>query len=139
MAARGRTISTAGAGRDKVSYEFANADTRIGVFVTSGLDGRLRAVGGDADGNVISNVEEIVNTAFNDVLETSLLATGDSNHNTLEGRGGNDTLTGAANRNDYLIGGPGGDTIDGGFDEPRPGDPAPDGNAANVVDAASYI
>ena len=30
-----------GSGRDKVGSEFANADTRIGVFVTSGLDGRL--------------------------------------------------------------------------------------------------
>jgi hypothetical protein len=51
----------------------------------------------------------------------------------LDGRGGNDTLTGAADRNDLLIGGAGKDTIDGGIDND------PSGNAPGVRDGTSYL
>ena len=122
------------AGRDRVSYEFANSDSRIGVTMFAGLDARLRVAGGDADGDVLSNIEEIIGTAYDDVLQANQMSAGLGDYNTLDGRGGDDTLTGAANRDDYLLGGAGADTIDGGLD-----DGAFDGNAPDIVDGTSYL
>ena len=61
------------------------------VLVTTG-------VGGDAQGDVVANVEVVVGSNFNDLI------TGTNVNETLQGGLGNDTL----------IGGGGGDVLDGG-------------------------
>ena len=123
-----------GAGRDKVSYEFANADSKLGILMYKGLDGKLHAVGGDASGDVLANIEDIIGSNFKDILQANDLPAEAGSYNTLEGLGGDDVLTGASSRNDYLLGGAGGDWIDGGIDAGFF-----DGNDPNVIDGTSYL
>ena len=86
-----------GAGADWVSYQGSNA----GVTV----DLRNNTVsGGDAEGDVIANMENITGTKYRDVLK------GDSGANTLQGLDGNDELEGGGGA-DRLDGGEGIDWI----------------------------
>jgi Ca2+-binding RTX toxin-like protein len=73
--------------------------------------------GGDAAGDVLSNIDNLIGSDHNDTL------TGDAGNNKLEGGNGDDTLNGGdgadsltgGNGNDVLIGGAGSDTLDGGI------------------------
>src|SRR5262245_54583262 len=60
-----------GAGHDKVSYEFANADSKLGILMYKGLDGKLHVVNGDASGDTLANIEDIIGTNFKDILQRS--------------------------------------------------------------------
>jgi Ca2+-binding RTX toxin-like protein len=84
-----------GSGSDTASY------TGSGVAVTVGLDAGT-GLGGDAQGDTLTGIENLIGSAFNDKL------TGDGNDNVLTGGAGNDTLTGGAG-NDTLNGGAGTD------------------------------
>lgn len=65
------------------------------------------ASGGDAEGDQLSNIENLVGSGLGDTL------TGDDGANSLQGEGGNDTLRGGLG-DDELSGGTGADTLDGG-------------------------
>lgn len=85
-----------GAGNDTADYR--SSSLAITVNLASGV-----ATGGDATGDVFSSIENVIGTAFNDVI------TGNGADNRLEGGDGNDTLDGGAGA-DLLIGGLGNDT-----------------------------
>ena len=97
----------------------AGADTLVGGdgADTADYSGSVAAVavdlgagtgrGGDAEGDALSGVENLVGSGQGDSL------TGDASANLIEGRDGNDTLSGAAG-NDILLGGAGNDRLDGG-------------------------
>jgi glucose/arabinose dehydrogenase len=95
----GADALTGHGGIDTADYSSSSA----GVNVTLGGSG----TGGDAQGDTLSGIENIIGSALVDTL------TGDTNANTLTGGSGADTLNGGGN-NDTLIGGPGGDTLNGG-------------------------
>ena len=89
-----------GAGSDTASYEGSSAAVNVDL-------GAGTASGGDAAGDIITNVENILGSDHDDTL------TGDSGDNTLTGGLGDDTLTGGIG-NDTLIGGLNDDTAFGG-------------------------
>jgi Ca2+-binding RTX toxin-like protein len=98
----GFDVIDGGAGVDTVYY-FASAPMQVNL--ATGL-----STGGDAQGNVLSNVENIIGANANDTL------TGDAGANYFDGRGGADVLDGGAG-DDLLDGGAGGtdsDRLDGG-------------------------
>jgi Ca2+-binding RTX toxin-like protein len=95
----GDTIS-GGAGTDTVSYENSNAGVTINL--ETGTES-----GGDAQGDNLSGIENLIGSNFNDVL------TGDGGINRLEGGAGADQLIGGGG-DDTLIGGAGNDTLTGG-------------------------
>ena len=89
-----------GAGVDWVSYQ--GSDQRVIVRLTQGT-----GEDGHAEGDVITNFENVNGTAYNDGL------VGDSGANYLSGNGGNDGLWGSAG-DDILEGGAGNDRLFGG-------------------------
>jgi Ca2+-binding RTX toxin-like protein len=100
-----------GTGNDTASYTGSAA--AVNVSLVAGATN----TGGDADGDVLSNIENLIGSDHNDTL------TGDVGNNKLEGGNGNDTLNGGdgadsltgGNGNDSLDGGTGNDTLDGGI------------------------
>uniref|UniRef100_UPI001C24B845 Calx-beta domain-containing protein n=1 Tax=Synechococcus sp. CCY 0621 TaxID=2815603 RepID=UPI001C24B845 len=96
-----------GADKDKVSYEDANRSLLSGVTFFE-ENGKLIGFGGEAEGDVLDSIEYIVGTAYSDYLISS---TGGDPISTLEGRDGDDILEGAANKNDFLLGGRGADVL----------------------------
>ena len=86
-----------GAGPDTVSY--ATSSTAVIANLATG-----RGTGGDAEGDVLINVERLVGSAFNDGL------IGDAGPNVLLGLDGDDYLVGGAGA-DYIDGGAGPDTV----------------------------
>ncbi|MGK9237338.1 hypothetical protein KXS07_36950, partial [Inquilinus limosus] len=91
----GPDVLAGGEGVDTASY----AGSVSGVQVDLGLG---VAVGGDAEGDRLSGIEEVVGSAWNDML------VGDAGDNRLIGGGGDDVLVGGAGR-DLLDGGSGAD------------------------------
>ena len=108
-----------GTGTDTVSYEGSS------VAVTVSLAAGATNTGGDAEGDTISNIENLTGSAHWDVLN------GDAGNNSLRGEVGNDRLRGADGNdtldggtgndrlwgddgNDRLFGGDGNDTLEGG-------------------------
>jgi len=89
-----------GDGVDTVSYAGSGAGVYVRLFNNT-------AFGGDAAGDLISNIENASGSSFNDDLMGSY---GD---NSLSGGVGNDQIRGLAG-SDTLLGGMGGDTLDGG-------------------------
>ena len=87
----GADILVGNGGVDIVDYSGSNA--AVSVDLGSGV-----GLGGDAQGDTLNSVENLVGSAFNDTL------TGDSGVNSLSGGNGDDTLQGGA----------GADTLDGG-------------------------
>jgi Ca2+-binding RTX toxin-like protein len=85
-----------GNGIDTVSY----ANSAVGVIVAMGG----LSIGGDALGDTMTGIEQVMGSGFNDVI------TGDSNANTLWGLAGDDILTGGLGA-DVLKGGAGNDTF----------------------------
>ena len=87
-----------GGGTDTADYSSSAMAVNVNLLANSGA-------GGDAQGDTFSSIENIIGSAFADML------TGDSGANTIDGRSGNDTLIGGAGA-DALIGGAGTDTAD---------------------------
>ena len=101
MGRYGGDVLNGGAGIDTLSY--ANSLTGVDVRLFSGL-----ALGGEANGDVYSSIENIIGTA----TRTDTLA-GDDNANFIWGGGGNETITGR-DGGDHLFGEAGNDTLLGG-------------------------
>lgn len=95
----GADIMNGGADEDTVSYLAGTAG------VTVNLGDQAAEQGGYAEGDVLSNIENVLGTDFVDRL------TGNAQSNVLYGGGENDTLTGGAGA-DFLFGGDGFDTAD---------------------------
>ena len=98
-----------GTGSDTASY--AGSTSGVNVNLSSGTN-----TGGDAEGDVLSSIENVIGSSFNDTL------TGDTADNVIDGADGadqidggdgNDTIFGGAG-DDTVYGGAGDDTIDGG-------------------------
>ena len=89
-----------GTGTDTASYAGSNAG--VTVNLNTGTHS-----GGHAQGDTLTNIENLTGSAHNDTL------TGDPNANTLHGNDGNDTLSGNAG-DDTLHGGAGSDALNGG-------------------------
>ncbi len=89
-----------GAGTDTVDYSSSGAGVTVNLQTGAG-------VGGDAQGDTLVLVENLIGSGFNDIL------TGNSVANLLSGGAGDDTLDGGAGA-DALFGAAGDDTLDGG-------------------------
>lgn len=94
---RGGDVMDGGAGRDTADYAGSAAAVRVNLNANT-------ATGGDANGDILINIEDLSGSALADVL------TGDTGANRLSGNAGNDTLDGG-NGNDTLFGGDGNDRI----------------------------
>ena len=94
----GADILDGGAGNDTASYSGAGAKTGVNLSNAT--------VWGVASGDTLTSIENLIGTAFNDIL------VGDDNANRLEGGAGNDTLLGVGG-NDTLLGDDGDDTLYG--------------------------
>jgi Ca2+-binding RTX toxin-like protein len=101
----GADIIDGGAGNDFANYQGSAAG------VTVDLLGHT-ASGGDAAGDVLTNIESLYGSSFDDHL------TGDNGANTIGGELGDDVLTGNGG-NDILAGEAGNDTLDGGDGDDR--------------------
>jgi len=100
---------TGGAGADQIdggdgTDTAAYGASALGVAVSL-VEGQGH--GGDAEGDVITGIENLSGSAHADQL------IGDAGNNSLNGQAGDDLLMGNAG-NDWLTGGPGADQIDGG-------------------------
>ena len=85
-------------GTDTASYASSATGVEVTVNATSGN------IGGDAAGDKLFNIENLIGSAFQDIL------TGDSNANKIEGGAGHDVIDGGGGA-DILDGGAGQDTI----------------------------
>ncbi len=118
MGRYGADILDGGSGVDTVSY--VNSLTAVDVRLFSGF-----AAGGEATGDSVASVENIIGSALTDTLAGDAAVnviwggagnetiTGREGADTLRGEDGNDTLLGGADA-DTLIGGLGNDTLGGG-------------------------
>ncbi|MCA0257005.1 MAG: cadherin domain-containing protein, partial [Proteobacteria bacterium] len=97
VAGAGRDVVDGGAGVDQINYLWSNA--AVTVNLATGL-----ASGGYAASDVLTNIEDIVGSIYNDIL------TGNASANTIRGGDGNDTIDGGLG-NDILEGGNGSDTL----------------------------
>ena len=90
-------------GNDGDTITYANSAEAVRVNL-----GKATATGGEAEGDVIQGIENIIGSAGDDWLR------GDTNDNKLTGGMGDDTLIGGGGGNDMLMGGMGDDTLNGG-------------------------
>ncbi|MEO0328950.1 MAG: calcium-binding protein, partial [Pseudomonadota bacterium] len=90
-----------GAGNDTVTYQTSLSSVTIDLSADFAND----AAGGDAAGDDLANIENVIGTDFNDSL------TGDATANILQGGVGDDRLVGLGGA-DTLIGGAGRDVAD---------------------------
>ncbi|MGO4128895.1 hypothetical protein AB4Z01_31185 [Inquilinus sp. YAF38] len=96
----GKDAIDGGTGLDRASYAASNA--AVTISLTTGI-----ATGGHAQGDVLTHIESLTGSAFNDKLS------GDDGTNVLSGGAGNDTIF-AGGGDDVLYGGTGADLIDAG-------------------------
>ena len=96
----GGDILDGGAGIDQVSY--LASDTGVTVNLADGV-----GEGGHAEGDMITNIENVTGSDYGDVLK------GDDDANHLDGGVGDDELHGNGGA-DILVGGAGADRLDGG-------------------------
>ncbi|TSD84456.1 hypothetical protein FFK22_032535 [Mycobacterium sp. KBS0706] len=96
----GADVLNGGAGIDAAGY--FQSDVAVTVDLTAGT-----GTGGHAEGDTLSNIENLGGSRFNDTLS------GNAGANAINGGGGDDTVAGAAG-NDTLYGGNSTDRIDGG-------------------------
>lgn len=89
-----------GPGTDTASYAASGAGVKVSLAAGTG-------VGGDAQGDTLVFIENLVGSAFNDAL------TGDTSDNSLDGGAGNDSISAGLGA-DVLFGGRGNDTLSGG-------------------------
>jgi len=88
-----------GIGSDTVTYA-ASASSVIIDLGNGNYDG------GDAVGDVLSGIENVIGTGFADVMIGSLannVLTAGAGNDTLDGRGGNDTMVGGAGHDFYVV------------------------------------
>jgi len=90
-----------GNGNDTASYADSAGAVTVNLATAS-------AAGGDAEGDTITGIENLVGSNLDDTL------TGDLGPNVLTGNAGNDVLDGG-DGNDTLLGGAGADTLNGGL------------------------
>lgn len=98
-----------GAGTDTADYSASGAG--VTVNLTSGTGS-----GGDASGDVLTQIENLLGTTYADILTGDTAAnavTGGAGSDSLYGGAGNDSLYGGDD-NDLLQGGTGSDSLDGG-------------------------
>ena len=88
----GADILLGGAGTDTLSY--AGSPAGVSVNLATGA-----VSGGDATGDIISDFENIIGSAFNDTL------TGDAGNNVITGGGGNDTIDGGGGNDTAVFSG----------------------------------
>lgn len=93
----GADVLNGDAGIDTASYSKSAAAVNVNLAVSA-------QTGGDAAGDVLSNIENVTGSAFNDTLAGNAL----NNH--IVGGAGNDTLSGGTAGTDLLQGGAGNDT-----------------------------
>lgn len=98
----GDTGEGSGSGIDQVDY----SGSSVGVRLLREGDA-VRGFGGYAEGDVLTNVEYLIGTRFDDILSGD-----DLTASTLDAEGGNDQLVGGE-ANDLLIGGAGADVMIG--------------------------
>jgi len=94
----GADTLTGGLGIDTVSYDGSTNG------VTVDLTNNANNTGGDAAGDILSGIENLIGSADDDSL------TGDNSNNKLDGGSGDDTLV-SGGGNDVLLGGDGDDTF----------------------------
>jgi len=103
----GADLLDGGAGNDTIGYDMSNGGVQIDLLLGT-------ASGGDAEGDIIRNVENVNGSMLDDEIRgddgDNILTGAIFGNDLLEGRGGNDTLTGGAG-SDTLRGGSGDDTI----------------------------
>ncbi|WP_457421253.1 beta strand repeat-containing protein [Roseateles sp. P5_E7] len=92
----GADVIHGGLGNDTLSYAASSAAVQVDLVVGTGN-------GGDAQGNLIDGIENLIGSNFADSLK------GDAGDNRLDGGSGDDLLDGGAGA-DQLIGGAGNDT-----------------------------
>lgn len=90
-----------GQGTDTAVYTQSDAGVIINLAAGTGVNG-------DANGDILSEIENVVGSEFNDTL------IGDNENNRLVGRNGNDTISGGGG-NDRILGGEGDDLLTGGI------------------------
>ncbi|MBG9389182.1 calcium-binding protein [Caenimonas aquaedulcis] len=120
MGGDGNDFLTGGAGNDTIDGGNGTSDMADYLFggATAGVNVNLATtlVTGGNGSDVLTNVENINGTGFNDTIA------GDGNNNFLQGNAGNDSIDGAAGNDnvqgadgdDTLLGGLGNDNVDGG-------------------------
>jgi len=120
MGKAGADTLAGGSGFDTASYALAAAGVTASLATNSGS-------GGEASGDVLSSIEKLEGSNFNDTLvggngKDSLFGLGGNDNissgngaDTLDGGGGNDTLS-AGSGADHLNGGAGDDLLTGGAD-----------------------
>jgi len=96
----GHDVLSGGEGNDYASYSTSGGGVSIDLS-------KGKARGGDAEGDTLGGIENLIGSEHNDNL------TGNRENNNLSGRGGNDRLTGNEG-DDTLSGGKGNDKLDGG-------------------------
>ncbi|MGD9784565.1 MAG: calcium-binding protein [Hyphomicrobiaceae bacterium] len=96
----GADVLNGGSGADTASY----ATSEFGVQINLGAG---TALGGDAEGDTLTSIENLIGSSLGDVLH------GDGSDNVLSGRAGDDDMRGEAGA-DTLDGGDGADTLAGG-------------------------
>ncbi len=106
----GADLLDGGADFDQVTYEHSLAGVTFVPTIYNGQQA-FAGSGGDAQGDILLNIEYIIGSQFNDFLQGN-----PSQASILEGLGGNDVLIGG-NGNDFLLGGPGADFMFGGNGE----------------------
>ena len=94
-----------GNGVDTVSYE--NAEGAVGITLNLGSDFLVRRGAGAASGDLLIDVEDVIGSAFDDLLTGSAIA------NRLTGGAGADRLNGGGG-NDVILDGLGDDSANGG-------------------------
>ena len=102
-----------GAGTDTATYAGSVTGVEVDLSISTG---QVALGNSPSRGDVLSNIENIIGTDYDDTL------TGDANANVIKGGTGADTMTGGAgadtmtggNGNDVIEGGVGGDTLNGG-------------------------
>ena len=95
-----------GGGFDAVSYEASDAGVNVNL--------ELGGIGGHAEGDEYFNIEDVIGSAYGDLIagnEGANWIWGGFGDDLIEGRGGNDVIAGGAG-SDTLIGGDGLDQLD---------------------------
>jgi Ca2+-binding RTX toxin-like protein len=105
----GADVLDGGAGNDSAGYTQSSAAVHVNLGTGAGS-------GGDATGDVLTSIENVTGSSYDDLLVGSNVNNeldGRSGSDMIYGFGGNDSLYGG-NGNDYLVGGAGADKLDGG-------------------------
>ena len=90
----GADFINGGVDTDTASYASSTAGVTIAL---NGSSNSVAGIGGDAAGDILVNIENLIGSSFNDMLS------GDANANTLTGGGGADTLLGGGGADTLVV------------------------------------